>query len=118
MVKSIRTFIGSKSYNDSRIFYQDLGFEEVDLGPKMVYLKMDERFGFYLQDYYVQEWIENTMLFLEVDNLDEYHARLLSLELPKNYTGVKISDIKVESWGREFFLHDPAGVLWHIGEFA
>ena len=20
-------------------------------------------------------------------------------------------------WGNEFFLHDPSGILWHIGKF-
>lgn len=28
---------------------------------------MDDRLSFYLQDYYVKEWVENSMLFLEVE---------------------------------------------------
>ena len=30
---------------------------------------------------------------------------------------VKLSAIQQFDWGREFFLHDPSGVLWHIGHF-
>lgn len=47
--KSIRTFIGAKNYDESRTFYQELGFEEVILSPKMSLFKVNENLGFYLQ---------------------------------------------------------------------
>jgi len=25
--------------------------------------------------------------------------------------------IGTEYWGKECFLHDPSGILWHFGEF-
>lgn len=25
--------------------------------------------------------------------------------------------VGVEHWGRECFVHDPSGILWHFGEF-
>ncbi|PZO24508.1 MAG: glyoxalase, partial [Flavobacteriaceae bacterium] len=25
--------------------------------------------------------------------------------------------IRNHDWGRECFLHDPSGILWHFGEF-
>jgi hypothetical protein len=30
---------------------------------------------------------------------------------------VKLIPIRVHDWGKECFLHDPSGVLWHFGEF-
>jgi hypothetical protein len=28
-----------------------------------------------------------------------------------------LSKIVNNDWGSEFFLHDPSGILWHIGCF-
>jgi len=115
--KSIRTFIGAKDYKISKAFYRQLGFEEVNLGPKMNYYRISNTLGFYLQDAYVKDWINNSMIFLEVDDLDVFQGELLDLNLTEQFPTVRISEIRNEDWGRELFMHDPSGVLWHFGEF-
>lgn len=115
-VTSIRAFIGAKDYELSRNFYLDLGFEERNLGPKMSYFKLGN-FGFYLQNAYVKDWVNNTMLFLEVKDLESHLTQLRALQLEKTYKNVRISDIHYNDWGKEFFLYDPSGILWHIGCF-
>ena len=115
-VTSIRAFIGAKDYELSRNFYLDLGFEEKKIAPKMSYFRLGD-FGFYLQDAYVKDWVNNTMLFLEVKDLETHLLRMKSLELDKTYKKVRISHIHYNDWGKEFFLYDPSGILWHIGEF-
>ncbi len=114
--KSIRPFIGAKDYEVSRSFYRDLGFEESAISDNMSYFKT-EGLGFYLQNAYVQDWIDNTMIFLEVDNAERYWNELLTLNLPLKYLGVKLTPIRHLDWGKECFLHDPSGILWHFGEF-
>lgn len=115
-IKSMRAFIGAKSCDASRQFYIDLGFEELKIFPKMSYFKLGD-FGFYLQDAFVKDWVDNTMLFLEVENLDEHLKKITCLELDKKYNNVRLTKIHYNDWGNEFFLYDPSGVLWHIGEF-
>ncbi len=115
-LKSIRPFLGSKDFETSRAFYRDLGFEEVLLPPKMALFIIGD-FGFYLQDYYAKDWVDNTMVFLEVENLPQYLEQIKSLQLPEKYSGVRISEIVHQEWGSEFFVHDPSGILWHIGSF-
>jgi hypothetical protein len=114
--KSIRTFIGAKEYDVSRNFYRDLGFEEIVIDREMSYFKIDQ-LGFYLQRAYVRDWINNSMIFLEVEDVSLHWEQLLALELPKKYKQVKLTPIRDLDWGRECFLHDPSGVLWHFGEF-
>lgn len=114
--KSIRPFIGARNYETSRSFYRDLGFQEVVLFPDMCLFKTDG-IGFYLQNAFVQDWIDNTMIFLEVDDVNRYWHELLALDLTTKYKGVKLTPIKQYDWGRECFLHDPSGILWHFGEF-
>ena len=109
-IKSIRPFIGAKDFDESRNFYQDLGFQELILSPGMSLFRT-EGIGFYLQDAYVQDWIDNSMIFLEVDDVDRYWNELLALDLTKKYNGVKLTPVRAYDWGRECFLHDPSGIL-------
>ncbi|EAZ81846.1 VOC family protein [Algoriphagus machipongonensis] len=115
--QSLRTFIGSKNFEESTRFYQTLGFEVKKINPGFSLVKVSGNLCFYLQDYYQKDWCENCMLFLEVEQLDAYWEAVKILGLPEKFKGVKLSEIKKDDWGREFFLHDPAGNLWHFGEF-
>jgi hypothetical protein len=114
--KSIRPFIGATNFEISRNFYRDWGFEEITLGNKMSVFKTED-FAFYLQNAYVKDWIDNTMIFMEVDDVAHYWNELQALNLPEKYATAKISPVKEHDWGRECFVHDPSGILWHIGEF-
>lgn len=115
--KSIRPFIGAKDFEQSRNFYRDLGFEETILSNVLSVFKTD-RLAFYLQDAYVADWINNLMIFLEVEDVSKYWNELLALDLTSKYKTVKLVPVKEYEWGRECFIHDPAGILWHIGEFC
>ena len=114
--KSIRPFIGAKNYEISRNFYRDLGFKEKVLSSNLSYFDSNG-LGFYLQNAFVKDWIDNTMVFMEVENVQEFYDELIKLELPSKYETVKIVPVKELDWGKECFVHDPSGVLWHFGEF-
>jgi hypothetical protein len=114
---SIRPFIGAKNFEISRKFYQDLGFQEAVLGHNFSYFHT-EGIGFYLQDAYVKDWIDNSMIFMEVDSVLRYYQELLALNLSSKYEGVRLVPIQTNDWGKECFLHDPSGILWHFGEFS
>ncbi|MBD2724619.1 VOC family protein [Hymenobacter armeniacus] len=117
VIKSMRPFIGARSFDVSRSFYAALGFREQVLSPTLSVFSAGS-FAFYLQNAYVAEWVDNTMVFLEVEDVDQYWAQLVALDLPAAYPGVRLLPVKTFDWGKECFVHDPSGVLWHIGEFA
>lgn len=114
---SIRPFIGAKNFELSRSFYRDLGFQEEVLSHNLSVFKT-ESISFYLQDAYAEDWINNTMIFLEVQDTAQHWKDLSALNLSAKYIGVKITAIRIENWGKEYFLHDPSGILWHFGEFS
>lgn len=114
--KSIRPFIGTKDYAESRNFYRDLGFQEIVLSPQMSYFN-NGSLGFYLQNAYVEDWINNTMVFMEVDDVDLFWDDLMALNLTSKYETIKLLPVRELEWGKECFVHDPAGNLWHFGEF-
>ena len=114
--KSIRAFIGAKNFEISRSFYRDLGFIENIISHNMSYFETNNM-GFYLQDAYVEDWINNTMVFMEVDDVNRFWKELIQLELTSKYDAVKLVPVRELDWGKECFVHDPSGVLWHFGEF-
>ena len=115
--QSIRPFIGARNFDLSRRFYRDLGFEENILAPNLSVFKTGG-LAFYLQDAYVKDWIDNTMLFLELEDVGRFWNELVALNLPAKYKKVRLTPIRVYDWGKECFLHDPSGILWHFGEFS
>ncbi|MCJ7935882.1 MAG: glyoxalase [Chryseobacterium sp.] len=115
-IKSIRPFIGAKNFQVSRSFYRDLGFEEIILEPKLSLFSLQGT-RFYLQDYYAKDWIDNTMIFMEVGNTDEFWKELIALQLNEKYEDVRLTPVRTMEWGKECFVHDPSGILWHFGEF-
>ncbi|MBU0696204.1 MAG: glyoxalase [Bacteroidetes bacterium] len=115
-IKSLRPFIGAKNFEESRNFYQDLGFQETVLAHNLSVFKLHD-LAFYLQDAYVKDWVDNTMIFLEVDDVDDYWKQLQKLDLMSKYADVKLVPVKSYDWGNECFIHDPSGILWHIGTF-
>ena len=115
--KSVRAFIGAKNFEESRSFYIDVGFFEIPFSDSMSYFKIDDHLGFYLQKAYVKDWIDNSMLFIEVGNLETYLEEIKNKELTKKYSSVRVSEIVINDWGKEFFVHDPSGILCHFGNF-
>ncbi|KYP15386.1 glyoxalase [Flavihumibacter sp. CACIAM 22H1] len=113
---SIRPFIGSQNFDESRQFYRELGFEETLLEPGLSVIKFDS-LAFYLQNAYVKDWVDNTMVFVEVEDVEDYYQYLAGLKLWENYPKAKLSPIRYNNWGDECFVHDPSGILWHFGTF-
>lgn len=114
---SIRPFIGARDFEVSRSFYGDLGFEENILSSHMSVFKT-HGLAFYLQNAYVKDWIDNSMIFMEVEDVDQFYKELISLDLTSKYENVRLIPIRNHEWGRECFLHDPSGILWHFGQFS
>jgi len=115
--KSVRPFIGAQNYQESRNFYRDLGFEEVALSHNLTLFRIGN-FGFYLQDAYVKDWVDNTMVFMEVEDVNQFWNNIQELDLPLRYHTVRIIPVRTEPWGAVCYVHDPSGILWHFGSFT
>lgn len=112
----LRPFVPAKDFAISRAFYQDLGAREVWADEDMVLLKLGDS-EFYLQNAYVKDWAENTMLFLNVEDLDLCWQELQALDLVNRYPNIRWKQPTDYPWGlREIHLIDPAGVLWHFAK--
>lgn len=114
--KSIRPFIGTRNFEESSRFYADLGFVEVTLAKGFSVFKSGKN-AFYLQDMYVRDWVDNTMIFMEIEDVPRFWNELITLNLTEKYPDARLIPIREMEWGRECFVQDPSGILWHFGEF-
>jgi hypothetical protein len=113
-VKALRPFVPAKDFAISKQFYADLGFRVEPLGDSIAAMHLGS-YSFLLQDFYVEEWANNFVLHMFVDDLDAWWEHVSSLNLDARY-GVKSPRApKLQSWGLTVaYMFDPAGVLWHI----
>ena len=53
---------------------------------------------------------------MEIPDVEIWEKELLSKERHLKNKYVRFTEIKSFDWGRELFMHDPSGVLWHFCE--
>ena len=110
--ESARPFVPAGDFELSKRFYVKLGFEKVLDGDVAVF-----RIGassFILSPFHQ---IENFMMQLMVDDLDAWWARIVSLDLEKDFGVPAPRAPAMQPWGlRVAYVVDPSGVLWHVAQ--
>jgi hypothetical protein len=114
-VQNLTPFVPAKDFTLSRRFYQELGFVEVASIAKAVRFERDG-YGFWLQDYYVEDWAGNFMFCLYTDNMDEWWLHIQQMRFDVEYGGTArvIAEPHRQEGGRMMQFADPSGVLWHV----
>ena len=115
---ALRPFVPGRDFELSKRFYSDLGFQVVPLGDKVAAIGIGA-FQFLLQDFFVQEWADNFMMHMLVNNLDQWWESIAALDLAARYEVRAPTPPKLEPWGlRVAYVFDPSGILWHFAEEA
>ena len=115
----IEAFIPCRNFQESCAFYQALGFDVSEpkdgdiLTASATYTTQG---AIILQDYYVKDWAENTMMTIHVPALDAFIERIKMYQSNHPDTPVRFQNPKDYGWGLQIHLLDPSGVLWHVFE--
>jgi hypothetical protein len=113
--EAVRPFLPTKDFDLSRRCYETLGFDKVLDGDVAIFNAGSG--GFILQRRYQEDWAENCMVQLMVDDLDAWWAHLANLDLEGRFGVPPPRAPAMQPWGlRAAFLIDPAGVLWHVAQ--
>jgi catechol 2,3-dioxygenase-like lactoylglutathione lyase family enzyme len=114
-VENLTAFVPAKDFALSSRFYKDLGFVEIASIKNAVRLEKDG-YGFWLQDYYVEEWAGNFMLCLYVDDIDAWWSHIKAMGFDEAYSGTArvLTEPHNDEGGLMMQFADPSGVLWHI----
>lgn len=114
--ESARPFVPARDFPTSKAFYEALGFSRELDGDDVAIYRVGAT-SFLLQNYFQQEWAENFMMQLLVDDLDGWWQRIASLDLPATFGVPAPKPPSLQPWGlRIAFVVDPSGVLWHVAE--
>ena len=110
-----RPFLPTRDFDVSKAFYEALGFEKLLDGDVAIF-KVGAS-SFILQRRYQEQWVENCMMQLMVDDVDAWWAHITQLDLPRRFRVRPPQPPAVQPWGlRVLYLTDPSGILWHIAE--
>lgn len=113
----LKAFVGSEDYEISLNFYTALGFEINWNEGRLAEIETPGG-RFLLQDYYNQEWCENMMLHLSVDDVDGWFEKTASMLRDNEFPGARVNAPRAEDYGaRVAYLWDPSGILWHIAQY-
>jgi hypothetical protein len=112
---SLEPFIPSgKRFDDSKQFFQELGFTiNWDIGGMVGFEKDGCRF--ILQHYDNEEFAQNLMINVKISNAEEFWKFVTEKKLPEKF-GIRITAPKIQAYGKEVNIIDIAGVCWHFVE--
>jgi len=109
-IRDIKVYVPAKDFDLSKRFYSALGF------------KLTEGFGgtydcelngnrFRLQDYYVQDWADNFMMLMGVDDIDAWYEHAQKMADSGEFKGMRVSPPEEVSGSRVLHVVDSSGVL-------
>jgi uncharacterized glyoxalase superfamily protein PhnB len=115
-IRAFRPFLPAKDFRTSLSFYEVIGFEAYSLGETMAELNLGPH-AFLLQDRYVKQWAENTVMHVFVTDVQAWWRHIDALDLPSRFAVSRPSPPRVEPWGLVVtYVTDPSGVLWHFAQ--
>lgn len=112
---SLEPFVPSgNNFEGSKMLFQDLGFNiNWDAGDYVGFEKDDCKF--ILQKYDNDDFANNLMISVKVNNADEFWNYVIQKDLANKY-GIKIGPPTIQPYGKEVNIVDIAGVCWHFVE--
>lgn len=114
-VTNIRAFIPARDFALSKRFYRALGWEATDVGPGLALVSAGRDQHFYLQDYYVKDFADNSMLHITVESAAQWHAQVAAALEGGGFGGARVQAPARQPYGATVvFVHDPTGVLIHL----
>ena len=111
LLTKLRLFLPSLDYQVSIRFYQEIGFEIEWQSDDLTIMKHRE-LEFFIQNAYVKDWAENTMIQLFVEDIQHFYDQVETMK--NDYPMIRFKSIQEVDYGTTFHLLDPAGVLIHV----
>jgi len=116
----IRIFVPALNFEQSLRFYTRLGWtlnwKAADNTLAELELA-DSRF--FLQDYYAEEWANNFMFQVTVEDAAAWHEHVSTILDEENFDHARLNPPKKEEYGAiTTHVWDPSGVLIHFSQYV
>lgn len=108
-----KPFVPASDFQRSTQFYLAPGFRNPWADDSLAHVRHGHT-SFLLQAFDKPAFIANFQMHLLVENVDDWHAHVVSLDVVSDAEVGQLTDMP---WGmRDFTLVDPSGVLWRVAE--
>lgn len=116
-VTDVRPFVPAEDFQQSLAFYTALGWRTLwSDGEGLALLSLGGR-QLMLQDYYVKDWAENSMLVVEVADATAWYHHVVHVLAGGDHGNARVAEPQQQDWGALVtYVWDPCGVLLHFTE--
>lgn len=119
VVKDVKVFVPAMNFAQSLRFYQALGWQVnwVADDEGLAELELADH-RFYLQNYYNEEWANNFMMHISVEDAQAWSAHAAKVIEAEEHQPARLAGPKEEPYGALVtYVWDPSGVLLHFAQF-
>ena len=109
-IKSLKPYVPAKDFELSKRFYAALGFAMSEGWGGTADFALNG-FAFRLQNYYVQDWANNFMFVIGVDDVKMWHQQALELLNRGDFVGMRVKPPEPVDDSMVLHVTDPTGVL-------
>ena len=114
-VTDVRPFVPSMDFERSLAFYTALGWSMLWTDGDGLALLSLGGCQMMLQDYYVKDWAENSMLVVEVPDAGAWYDHVERVLATGTYGHARAAAPQQQDWGALVtYVWDPCGVLLHF----
>lgn len=109
-INSLMPYVPAKDFELSKRFYVSLGFTMSEGWGDTADFALNGH-AFRLQNYYVQEWANNFMFVVGIDDVESWHQRALELLNSKAFPSMRVKAPEPAEDSLVLHVWDPTGVL-------
>ena len=109
-IRDMKPYVPAKDFELSKRFYSALGFEMSEGWGGTADFEMNGC-RFRLQNYYVEEWANNFMFVIGVDDAEGWHQHVAAMLATGEFPGMRIKAPEPVDGSSVLHVIDPTGVL-------
>ena len=109
-ITSLKPYVPSKDFELSKRFYTALGFTLSEGWGGTADFSLNGH-AFRLQNYYVQDWANNFMFVIGIEDIEAWHQRAVELLNRNTFPGMRVKAPEPVDASLVLHVWDPTGVL-------
>lgn len=109
-IRNMKVYVPAKDFDEAKRFYSALGFRYSEGYGGTADFELGGH-TFRLQNYYVEDWANNFMILLDVDDVDAWYRRVQSVIETGSFPAVRVKPPEPVDGARVLHVIDPSGVL-------
>ncbi|MCI0335721.1 MAG: VOC family protein [Planctomycetes bacterium] len=109
-IKALKVYMPAKDFGLSKRFYTALGFKMSEGWGGTADFELNGNW-FRLQDYYVQDWADNFMVVIGVDDAQAWYQHVQRIAESGEFNNLRIQPPEMVDGSLVLHVTDPSGVL-------